>query len=80
MHCMRGLSLIIKFQHQTKKHLIILSNRKKSFGLNQDLYSKGMISLTLQRNKEKQTADKIITSLKQNSISSEELGHVLESQ
>lgn len=42
--------------------------------LNQDLYSKGMIALTLQRNKEKSTADKIIVSLKQNSISNEELG------
>jgi len=48
--------------------------QEKDYWLNQDLYSKGMISLTLQRNKEKPTADKIIISLKQNSISSEELG------
>ena len=48
--------------------------QEKDYWLNQDLYSKGMISLTLQRNKEKSTADKIIVSLKQNSINSEELG------
>jgi hypothetical protein len=56
------------------KHYNYFIKQEKEFWLNQDLYSKGMISLTLQRNKEKQTADKIITSLKQNSISSEELG------
>ena len=48
--------------------------QEKEFWLKQDLYSKGMISLTLQRNKEKSTADKIIVSLKQNAINSEELG------
>ncbi len=48
--------------------------QEKENWLNQDLYSKGMISLTLQRNKEKPTADKIIVSLKQNAINSEELG------
>jgi uncharacterized protein YfaS (alpha-2-macroglobulin family) len=48
--------------------------QEKDNWLPQSLYSKGMISLTLQRNKEKSTADKIITSLKQNSINSEELG------
>ncbi len=36
--------------------------QEKDNWLNQDLYSKGMIALTLQRNKEKSTADKIIVS------------------
>lgn len=48
--------------------------QEKNNWLTQSLYSKGMIALTLQRNKEKNTADKIITSLKQNAINSEELG------
>jgi uncharacterized protein YfaS (alpha-2-macroglobulin family) len=63
-----------KIEKQNDEAYNYFIKQEKEFWLNQDLYSKGMISLTLQRNKEKQTADKIITSLKQNSISSEELG------
>ena len=63
-----------KISTSNEEALNYFIKQEKEFWLNQDLYSKGMISLTLQRNKEKQTADKIITSLKQNSISSEELG------
>jgi uncharacterized protein YfaS (alpha-2-macroglobulin family) len=48
--------------------------QEKQYWLQHDLYSKGMIALTLQRNREKSTADKIIVSLKQNAINSEELG------
>lgn len=46
----------------------------KKYWLDQGLYAKGMLALLLQRNKEKTIADKIITSLKQNAINSEELG------
>ncbi len=49
-------------------------NQEKMFWLDQSLYAKGMIALTLHRNKEKASADKIVVSLKQNAINSEELG------
>lgn len=61
-------------EKQNKEAYDYFIKQEKDYWLNQDLYSKGMISLTLQRNKEKSTADKIIVSLKQNSISNEELG------
>lgn len=49
-------------------------NQEKKYALEQSLYSKALIALTLQRNNEKATADKIITALKQNAINSEEFG------
>lgn len=63
-----------KIKKQNEEAYNYFIKQEKDFWLNQDLYSKAMISLTLQRNKEKQTADKIIVSLKQNAINSEELG------
>lgn len=63
-----------KIEKQNQEAYDYFLKQEKDNWLNQDLYAKGMVALTLQRNKEKSTADKIITSLKQNSISSEELG------
>jgi uncharacterized protein YfaS (alpha-2-macroglobulin family) len=63
-----------KVEKQNQEAYDYFLKQEKDNWLNQDLYSKGMIALTLQRNKEKSTADKIIVSLKQNAISSEELG------
>ena len=48
--------------------------QEKNYWLDQSLYAKGMLALTLQRNNEKNTADKIIVALKQNAINNEELG------
>jgi secreted Zn-dependent insulinase-like peptidase len=74
MHCMHVLFSIIKLEKQNQEAYDYFIKQEKDYWLPQSLYSKGMIALTLQRNKEKSTADKIITSLKQNSISNEELG------
>jgi uncharacterized protein YfaS (alpha-2-macroglobulin family)/ribosomal protein L17 len=63
-----------KIEKQNQEAYDYFIKQAKDYWLNQDLYSKGMLSLILQRNKEKSTADKIITSLKQNAINSEELG------
>jgi uncharacterized protein YfaS (alpha-2-macroglobulin family) len=63
-----------KIEKQNQEAYDYFIKQAKDYWLNQDLYSKGMIALVLHRNKEKPTADKIITSLKQNSINNEELG------
>jgi uncharacterized protein YfaS (alpha-2-macroglobulin family) len=63
-----------KMNDNNKEAFNYFLQQQKNNWLNQSLYSKAMIALTLQRNKEKNTADKIITSLKQNAINSEELG------
>ena len=63
-----------KMNDNNKEAYSYFLQQEKNNWLTQSLYSKGMIALTLQRNKEKNTADKIITSLKQNAINSEELG------
>jgi 5-hydroxyisourate hydrolase-like protein (transthyretin family) len=49
-------------------------SQEKQYWLQQDLYAKGMMALTLVRNGDKQTAGKIVVALKQNAINSEELG------
>ncbi|MDB5228359.1 MAG: alpha-2-macroglobulin [Bacteroidota bacterium] len=63
-----------KISSQNKDAYDYFYAQAKQYWLQQDLYSKGMIALALQRNNEKTIADKIITSLKQNAINSEELG------
>lgn len=63
-----------KIEGKNKEAYDYFIQQEKNYWLDQSLYAKGMMALTLQRNKEKGTADKIIVSLKQNAISSEELG------
>ena len=63
-----------KINNQNQAAYDYFMEQEKKYWLDQSLYAKGMIALTLQRNKEKSTADKIITSLKQNAINNEELG------
>lgn len=63
-----------KMEEKNKEAYQYFLDQEKQYWLQQDLYSKGMIALTLFRNKDKTTADKIMVSLKQNAINSEELG------
>lgn len=63
-----------KINEKNKEAYTYFLKQATEYWLNQDLYSKAMLALILQRNKEKSTADKVITSLKQNAINSEELG------
>jgi hypothetical protein len=46
----------------------------KSYWLNKSLYSKGLMALVMHRQNESETANKILKSLKENSITSDELG------
>nr|MCH9659338.1 alpha-2-macroglobulin [Bacteroidota bacterium] len=46
----------------------------EKYWLNRNLYSKGMMALVTHRNQETATANKIIVSLKENSITSDEMG------
>ncbi|WP_323789362.1 alpha-2-macroglobulin family protein [Psychroserpens sp.] len=46
----------------------------KTYWLNKSLYSKGLMALVMNRHNEKGTADKILKSLEENSITSDELG------
>ncbi|MGB5666263.1 MAG: alpha-2-macroglobulin family protein, partial [Maribacter sp.] len=46
----------------------------QKYWMKKNLYSKGMLALVLHRNKDEKYADKILRSLKENSITSEELG------
>jgi uncharacterized protein YfaS (alpha-2-macroglobulin family) len=63
-----------KMEDKNKEAYDYFLQQAKDNWLNQDLYSKAMLALVLQRTKEKPAADKIIVSLKQNAINSEELG------
>lgn len=59
---------------QNKEAYDYFLSQEKQYWLNQGLYAKGMIALTLQRYGEKESAAKVLESLRQNAINSEELG------
>lgn len=63
-----------KIKDNNKEAYNYFIEQEKKYWLDQSLYNKGMMALTLKRTKETSIADKIITSLKQNAINSEELG------
>jgi uncharacterized protein YfaS (alpha-2-macroglobulin family) len=63
-----------KIEDKNREAYTYFLDQEKQYWLQQDLYSKGMMALTLYRNKDKSTADKIMVALKQNAINSEELG------
>ncbi|RPD93447.1 alpha-2-macroglobulin [Aureibaculum marinum] len=71
---MRSFYKDITLRNNVKTAVDYFTNQAYEFWQNNNLYTKGMISLIAKRNNEPKVAEKIIASLKENSISSEELG------
>ncbi|WP_397447343.1 MG2 domain-containing protein [Polaribacter sp. R77954] len=71
---MRSFYAVISLDDKTKTALEYYQNQSKKYWNTYNLYAKGQIALSLFRNDEKATANKILKSLKENSITSDELG------
>lgn len=64
----------IKIRSSVQKAVDYYTNQTYKYWNDYNLYSKGLISLVAYRNDQNAIADKILASLKENSITSEELG------
>ncbi|MCC1484728.1 alpha-2-macroglobulin family protein [Winogradskyella immobilis] len=64
----------IKVSNEVQKITDYYIGQIKTYWLKRSLYAKGLMTLTLHRHKETSAANKILKSLKENSITSEELG------
>jgi len=71
---MRSFFSDIKTSSEVDKIIAYYHSQIKKYWLSRSLYSKGMMALIMHRADEKTTANKILKSLKENSITSEELG------
>lgn len=71
---MRSFYPEIKTSKEVEEILIYYQSQIQKYWLSRSLYSKGMMALISFRNNDTNTANKILTSLKENSITSEELG------
>ncbi len=71
---MRSFYLDIKIPKKTQKIIEYYKGQSKKYWTKRSLYSKGLLALYLFRMDESTTAKKILKSLEQNSITSDELG------
>ena len=71
---MRSFFSDIKTSKEVDKIITYYQSQIKTYWLKRSLYSKGMMALIMHRADETTTANKILKSLKENSITSEELG------
>ncbi|MBC8767625.1 alpha-2-macroglobulin [Arenibacter sp. BSSL-BM3] len=71
---MRSFFKDIKTSKKVDEIMDYYKTQAQKYWVKRDLYSKGLIALFLYRNDDKATANKIIKSLEENSIISEELG------
>ena len=71
---MRSFYPNIKTNSNTKKAILFYTKQSSKFWREESLYGKGLIALINHRNGQKVIASKIIKSLKENSILSEEMG------
>lgn len=71
---MRSFYANVSLNDKTQKAVDYYKNQSKKYWNEYNLYAKGQIALSLFRNDEKATANKILKSLKENSITSDELG------
>ncbi|MCF6347818.1 MAG: MG2 domain-containing protein [Flavobacteriaceae bacterium] len=67
-------SSAVEMSKKVQKAVDYYTNQTYKFWLDRNLYAKGMIALIAKRNNNTAFADKVITSLKENSITSDELG------
>ncbi|MGB3151099.1 MAG: carboxypeptidase-like regulatory domain-containing protein [Maribacter sp.] len=66
----KGIKTSKKVDEVTDYYLV----QAQRYWINKNLYSKGMLALILHRNQDNQTSNKIMRSLKENSIVSDEMG------
>ena len=71
---MRSFYKDIKINKKTQKAVDYYTNQTVAYWNDYNLYAKGQIALSLFRNEQKPVAYKILKSLKENSITSDELG------
>ena len=71
---MRSFYADISLSKKVSEAVEYYSNQSETYWNDYNLYAKGQIALSLFRNNKKETANKILKSLKENSITSEELG------
>jgi len=71
---MRSFYKDIEIAKKVQTAVDYYTNQSYKFWLDRNLYTKGMIALISKRNNKTALADKIIASLKENSITNEELG------
>ena len=71
---MRSFFKDIPLSKEVKEITLYYKKQAQTYWLKRSLYSKGLLSLILHRMDDKQTANKILKSLKENSITNEELG------
>ena len=71
---MRSFYSAISLDEKTKNAVAYYQNQSSKYWNEYNLYAKGQIALSLFRNDEKAIAKKILKSLKENSITSDELG------
>ncbi|AUC86435.1 alpha-2-macroglobulin [Polaribacter sp. ALD11] len=71
---MRSFYNDISMNEKTKKAVSYYGNQSEKYWNDYNLYAKGQIALSLFRNDKKTIANKILKSLKENSITSDELG------
>ena len=71
---MRSFYSNISLDEKTKTAVAYYQNQSSKYWNEYNLYAKGQIALSFFRNDEKAVANKILKSLKENSISSDELG------
>src|SRR5690606_14784440 len=71
---MRSFYKEIPLSAQAKEITAYYAKQTQKYWLNKGLYAKGMLSLIMYRMNDKETAGKITRSLKENSITSDELG------
>jgi len=64
----------VKATNEVEKIMDYYQSQIQKYWLKRSIYAKGLMALTMNRMDDKQTAGKILKSLKENSISSEELG------
>ncbi|MBM1106090.1 alpha-2-macroglobulin [Aurantibacter crassamenti] len=71
---MRSFFADVPSSKNVKEITSYYNDQAQKYWMNRGLYSKGMLALILHRNEDVKTASKILRSLKENSITSEELG------
>ncbi|MBV1923990.1 MAG: alpha-2-macroglobulin, partial [Flavobacteriaceae bacterium] len=71
---MRSFFSDIKVSKEVEKIQGYYFTQIEKYWLSRSLYAKGLMSLVMHRNQEEKVADKIVRSLKENSITSDELG------
>ncbi|MEE9363204.1 MAG: alpha-2-macroglobulin family protein [Cellulophaga sp.] len=71
---MRSFFNDIPTSGKVEKIKVYYTNQAKKYWVSRSLYNQGLLALILNRNGEKKTALKILKSLKENSITSDELG------